>query len=469
MSRSRPLTIAGVAAPRGHVTAISKLAMNDQIAGSPRETQGIQVGRLPADHVRILHSRAWAGRVAVAEAARGWRETAVPLADLPRYVADLGGHRDAYLSQARFWPRRRVSRLVTVGSLWVDLDYYRIPSLAGRRPGDVAGDVLRETVDRGILPPSYQVSTGRGLLAVWLHEELPPAALPRWRLAQRALLSRFRGYGADAAAADATHVFRLWGSVSGRSGSAIAPVDGRDPPLVHRFDDLAADLLPYTRAEIAAMRIRPRNRRGQELFPAGLGRDLTAPANLWGRRMEDLKALRELRWWEGMLPPGQRDHWLFIASLALSWMASPARVRREVLELGRIATGGAWSPQQILTDMGMVIQRAEAAARGETVEWNGGRVDPRYRMRTETIRRWLAITPEEELAAGLRTLVSPDRLTELQVAKGRLSGQVRRRKAATAAQEVRQLREEGMTYREIAEVLGCSKSRIPNLLSIEPV
>ena len=153
-----------------------------------------------------------------------------PLADLSRHVADLGGQRDVYLSQARFFPRRRIARLVTVGSVWVDLDYYRTESLRGRRPGDVAGDVLLECADQGFLLPSYQVATGRGLLVVWLHEELPPVALPRWRLVQRALLERFAGYGADVSAADAAHVFRLWGSVSGRSGTEIAPVAGEASP-----------------------------------------------------------------------------------------------------------------------------------------------------------------------------------------------------------------------------------------------
>ena len=439
--------------------------MNDQNAGSPRDTQGVEIGSHPADHVRILHSRAWAGGAAVAQAAGRWREELVPLADLSRHVADLGGQRDVYLSQARFFPRRRIARLVTVGSVWVDLDYYRTESLRGRRPGDVAGDVLLECADQGVLLPSYQVATGRGLLVVWLHEELPPVALPRWRLVQRALLERFAGYGADVSAADAAHVFRLWGSVSGRSGTAIAPVAGEASPLVHRFDDLADSILPHTRAEIAAMPERPRNRKGRELFTGEVGRDLTAPANLWGRRMEDLKAVRELRWWEGMLPPSQRDHWLFVASVALSWMASAARMRREVLELGRIATGGAWSAQQILTDMGTVIRRAEAAAKGETVEWSGRRVDPRYRMRTQTIRRWLGITPEEEREAGLRTLVSPDRRRELAAAAGKVSGQVRARKAATAAQEALRLREEGMTQREIAEALGAGLRTVKRYLS----
>ena len=428
---------------------------------------------LPRDHVRVLHSRARRGGAAVARAGQGWREDRVPLGDLPRYVSGLAASRDVYLSQGRFRAGARgrivhrcAANLATIGSLWADLDYYHVRGLEGWTAAAVAAEVLRECSDQGLLPPSYQVSTGRGLLAVWLHEELSPRALPRWRLAERALVERFHGYGADGAASDPARVFRLWGTVHGGTGAEVAPVDGASPLLVHRFDDLADALLPFTRAELAARRAaRPRNRRNRPLFSGAVGRDLNAPANLWGRRYADLKALRLVRWWEGMLPPRHRDVWLFLASVALSWMVPPGRMRRELGALRRLAS---WSARQTETDMGAAIRRAEAAGRGETVEWNGERIDPRYRFRTETLRQWLAITPEEELAAGLRTLVSPERLQELQAAKGRASGRVRAARAERRRERALQLRAEGRTQGEIAGALGVHRTTVWRMLH-EPV
>ena len=86
-------------------------------------------------------------------------------------------------------------------------------------------------------------------------------------------------------------------------------------------------------------------------------------------------------------------------------------------------------------------------------------------MRTQTIRRWLGITPEEEREAGLRTLVSPERRRELAAVAGKVSGQVRARKAAAAAQEVLRLREEGRSIREIAAELGVPRSTVHRHLS----
>lgn len=38
---------------------------------------------------------------------------------------------DAYLSTQRFKDRRRITRLLSLGALYADLDYYRVPEFAG--------------------------------------------------------------------------------------------------------------------------------------------------------------------------------------------------------------------------------------------------------------------------------------------------------------------------------------------------
>ena len=123
------------------------------------------------------------------------------------------------------------------------------------------------------------------------------------------------------------------------------------------------------------------------------GRRRAGPWALWGRRLDDLQALRELRWF-GPLPPGHRDRWLFLASVALSWMVPAHLVRREVLHLAREALGGAWTREAVLRDMGAALRGAEAAAAGHLVEWppgSGELIDPRYRFRDQTIIDWLDV------------------------------------------------------------------------------
>ena len=106
----------------------------------------------PADHVRVLHGDARVGTVTIARRAGRWRERSVPLRDLDRYVRAVPvgpGTPDTYMSQARFSGRRLVARLVTVSSLWLDLDYYRIPALASLSPAEVMAAVFRRC-DGGI-------------------------------------------------------------------------------------------------------------------------------------------------------------------------------------------------------------------------------------------------------------------------------------------------------------------------------
>jgi hypothetical protein len=55
-----------------------------------------------------------------------------------------------------------------------------------------------------------------------------------------------------------------------------------------------------------------------------------------------------------------------------------------------------------------IIPRAEAYTRGETIEWHGRQRDPRFHFRTDTIIRWLDITPAEMRALEFRCLVTPE-------------------------------------------------------------
>ena len=377
----------------------------------------------PADHVEVLHGRSEGGGVEIAQpGGQGWGGRLVPLEDLGRYVARVDRDLDTYLSQGRFFgPRRRILWLASIGSLFVDFDFYRTQGFGAETPESMAWHVCHRCDEAHLPLPSYIIATGRGLCAVWLHEDLPRTALPRWNAAERALIRAFAGMGADAAAGDATRVFRLLGTANTRADSAqvraVYPVPG-GPVERYAFDELAESLLPYTRDQVAAFR--QRARAAQDRDPRfALAVDTTAGL-LWVRRFEDMQRLRCVRWWSGDLPPGQRDLWLFVTSCALAWMVPAGAIRREVLELAREAMGCAWSERQIIGQMGAVVRRAEAAARGETILWEGRRIDPRYRFRNETIREWLAITPEEECAADLQCLVSPQRLSTLQAHRARI-------------------------------------------------
>jgi hypothetical protein len=130
-------------------------------------------------------------------------------------------------------------------------------------------------------------------------------------------------------------------------------------------------------------------------------------ASLWELRLAELQQLIEHRWF-GILPPGQRDHWLLLAATAISYLVPPQMVSREVHALADQVTGAAWSERETAARMGAVIARAERAAYGDQIEYGGRLVDPRYRFTTETIIELLGITEAEMRACRFRHLVSPE-------------------------------------------------------------
>jgi hypothetical protein len=130
-------------------------------------------------------------------------------------------------------------------------------------------------------------------------------------------------------------------------------------------------------------------------------------ASLWELRLTELQRLREHRWL-GPLPSGQRDLWLLLAAVAISYLVPPQMVRREVYALADQVTGGAWSERETAARMGAVISRAERAAYGHEIEYGGRLVDLRYRFTTGTIVDLLGITEAEMRACSFRHLVSPE-------------------------------------------------------------
>ena len=188
----------------------------------------------------------------------------MPLDDLEFYVTRLDPDLDTYMSQGRFHGRRRVVHLVSIGSMWVDLDFYRTKQYQRYSAESMVWHVLYRCEDSDVPHPSFIIWTGRGLCVVWLHDELPRAALPRWQLVERALIRCFAGMGADASASDPARVFRLTGTSNSKARArgpvrAVYPAGG--DVRVLDFEELAEALLPYTRDQVAAFRQKAGRRR----------------------------------------------------------------------------------------------------------------------------------------------------------------------------------------------------------------
>jgi hypothetical protein len=159
----------------------------------------------------------------VATRDRRWVERAVPIADLPAYATALRGATDTYVSQQAFYGWRRITQLAQLGALYSDLDY-RNSQWAGEAPERVSDALLHELDEVCIPAPNYILATGRGLLATWLHDPVPRAALPRWNAAQDHLRKVLSSFGADPRALDAARVFRVSGTWHSGVDAIVRPI-----------------------------------------------------------------------------------------------------------------------------------------------------------------------------------------------------------------------------------------------------
>lgn len=325
----------------------------------------------------------------------------------------------AFVSMNRVRRRRRSDDLAALGTVFVDLDVHRIPGLAGL-PRDTAAGRIRETIGTHRLPtPSWLVDSGRGFYAVWLTEDLPPAAAPRWQAAMRALVDLLSPLGADASRTDPVRVLRLPGSMNARAGREVTIVAGAGERAA--FDRLADGIYRAlgrpTRGDLGARRsdtAKQRATAGQS-HPRGLPR-----RRRWALVREDL--LTPLAHWGGRIPVGYRDLWLHLMAVALTHMIAPEDIAEEVASL---AAGAApdLTAREVRRYIAPTIERARRAAIGK--RRRDGQ-DPRYDYAGARVAAMLDVdvplARELGLAQVIPQALRDERTAERRRARRRASG-----------------------------------------------
>lgn len=432
-----------------------------------RKPEGEHCSRLlltSDQHTILLHPPKQRGIVTVARSAARWTEKAIRIGDLPDHARQLAGVTDVFMSQQTFYGWRRIAQLAQLAAAYVDLDYHKT-GWRGYAPAYVADQVLRALDDWGMPPPSCILFTGRGLLCLWLHDIVQRSALPRWNALQKALGEGLRGFGADARALDAARVFRLAGTVNGKSGETVRLIwsDSLEPTRWD-FDTLADEILPHTRAEIHSLAAERAKRKANGTSAVAPATRLTA-GTWWETVLSDLQKLRRVRWF-GDLPSGQRDTWLFLAVNAMSWLCPPAVLRREALALAQEC--GGWKHRESEQRFATIFRRAQMSAAGVMVEWNGEKVDARYRFRAETIVQWLSITPGEMRDGDLRALGDEahlranhyQRTVESRRRTGVKSNEQKAKERLEVGLKALSMQGEGMPLRVIAAQIGVSLRQV---------
>jgi hypothetical protein len=432
----------------------------------------------------------------------GRHQTSIQLSELGRHLDAHVGETDRYISAGVFYlPNRRTVSLTRMPMAFADLDTYKVARLQGLSPEAQLEELLYACSQRLLPEPSVVVFSGRGLQLKWLlAQPVPRAALPRWAAVQRALNGALADFGADPGAIDASRVLRLEGSVSSRSGEVVRVLHRARTPTMggqmlpcgvagYDFDVLAKHMLPVDRIELAAMRaLREVQRAGDHrekakreavpsgwaVIPGGLvshgvskptARPLI-PSELAWHRLEDLRTLATLRGHQSGLPAGQRNTFVFLGACFLAQALLVRNLREEVETLVASVFAPDWRPWEVSSCVSAVISRAEAAARHETVEFEGKQVDPRYRFKNETLVNWLHVTSDEEkeLLTIISSVEARRRNTERHRQARRASGSIERahylQQAADKRERVRALKDEGLSNLAISRQLRIPRSTV---------
>lgn len=409
-------------------------------------------------------------------------------------LAALEGRRDVWIAQNEFFkPNRRVVNLWWLPLAFLDLDTYKVARLNSMSPESLVRVFLQRCEDDNIPQPSVIVFSGRGLQVKWIFDHpLPRRALPRWQAVQRELHRRLADFGSDSQALDASRVLRLVNTTNSRSGEVVRVVHiGRTTTngatrlpsglVGYGFDLLADALLPLNRLdleELEKQRDQERNeyraakaareaRKAQMTVVHG-GKSKSAahpnlrtlvPSQLAWDRVADIRKLAELRGYADGFPPGKRDIVMFIVACFLADAVTVADLPSEIRELaGELVP--TWTSTELQSCVSSVVTRARQAARGETVNFKGFEVTPRYRWRNSTLVDVLEITAAEEEQMG--TIMSLEEAKRRDAKRHRDSRKAAGGRSAAewnqsreqARVSARLLRAQGMSYPAIARDLG---------------
>lgn len=460
------------------------------------------------DEPLLYHDPSRGGFVSLLRLGRNRGQRSYHLSELTRGIAEMrrAGNDDLYIAQNEFFrPNRRLVNCSQLTSLYLDLDTYRVPTLS-HMPVESRVDLVEELCnDRGLPHPSLVVHSGRGLQLKWLLEKpVPGPALPRWRATQQMLYSYFAHLGADPKALDASRVLRLVGSTSSRTGEVVRVVRMARVPtmggviragcVVYPFDELARTLLPLSREELARRRAewqsngahdetaRPgaatthalnlptkRPELGEPEAIAKRWNLRLVPAQLAWDRLHDLRTISRLRGWEHGAPSGDRNTMVFLAGCFLAHVGHLTNFNAELREFSR-QVAPTWADAEIRSCTASVNARMQRARAGETLEYNGKAIDPRYRFTNASLIELLGLTDDEQ--RHLRTIVSDqeaqrrdrERKRKNREQNGQMTRGAYTARSGQRAERAKALAASGMHPTDIASAMGLSLSAVRGYL-----
>lgn len=337
--------------------------------------------------------------------------------------AQLHAYLDApsYVSLNRFRGKRENANLVALNAVYVDLDFFNTLAWRGKTPGVVQAAYADHLNSHSMPEPSLFVHSGRGLYAIWLIDEMPAKARPRWLAIQKALVGLSAKFGADPACVDEARVFRIPGSINQKSGKRVLVAGGTQQRCSF---DMLEDVIYRacerpTRAELQDRK--ENEKQNRKSSGAKMPKGLT-------QRQRHLILLDDLEIYRihlgGRIPEGQRNLFLHLYATCLTHILPPADIDSEITDMAAIAT-----PDMKPADVKTIIRQAEKKAGGPNTSCVGE--DGRYTYRGHTFCEKLGISAKLARDLRLQQMIPDDerrsRKAANRQAKERAKGRVPRK------------------------------------------
>ena len=406
-----------------------------------------------ADHLKFLHGSHGEQITVAYRDPTGWHEHSSAdrwaTANTLELLIDRGN--EAFLSQSGFnRSRRSLENLSTIPALFTDLDYGDVPTLRRLSTPQLFDRIRRDIPD--LPPPTLTAASSlKGAYGVWvLDTPMSADLLPVWQPVQNALCSVLKPYGADFRARDATRVLRVPDSIHSSGVRVQYSQTGPAYPFSALQKAVLALAPPSTTT--APRTTQPGKRPVRLLNGYGLA---------YGR-MADLRLIARNR---GRLDD-YRKRFMFVFSCCAAWFLHSAD------ELARECEGFAhdhfrdahrYTRRMIST----TLRRFDQAQTGVRVPWGSPHgiveVDPRYRLRNETIREWLGLDDSElkDCRVIIPDALKRERHAAHEAERRRKRGAKTRAEYLAAPQARKQMAleliEQGLPVPQIAEQLGCSR------------
>ena len=349
----------------------------------------------PIEHFELLHTPDQYGTAVLWErqgVGKRWHKLAPNDAYVPALLRAQLGTQDGFITVNEFKWWRQVDNLKSLRSLYVDID----------RPMSI--EDITDALHQAKLPwPSLIVWSGRGVHLYWLHAPMPAQVLPVWQRCQDLIVKALAFAGADQGAKDCARVLRLCGTINAKNGAVVqGQVYDPEPWNFHSLCDeiLGPRPEPKTKTKVRDLAT-ARAERGQRIRTGSI-------YDWWHLVYRDLLMIAEKHWFGG-IPEGHRNNFLFLSSVALSWFAHPETLQAEMT---RRAQTWSWTQglggAEVKAAIAGPLKRAQRAAAGETVLYDGEERDPRYWYKRETLYGLMKPLIDDDLAPTLRAIVSDE-------------------------------------------------------------